>query len=134
MGKFKQTTMTEKTLRLVNFLIDTIIYFGLLTIGIMTLKNFIAIENVKWISCIFYFLYYFLFEYFSGQTIGKMLTKSKVISSTDNNDYFFIQIFIRTLTRFIPFDILSYLFMTRGLHDMFSKTSIISSRKKIIKS
>ena len=93
----------------------------------MTFKNFIGIEHVKWISCIFYFLYYFLFEYFTGQTIAKMFTKSKVISLTDNNDYFFINIFIRTLTRFIPFDIFSYIFMKRGLHDIFSKTSITSS-------
>ena len=94
-------------------------------------KNIIDIENVKWISAVFYFLYYFIFEYFKGQTIGKMITKSKVISSTDNNEYFFLRIFIRTLTRLIPFDILSYIFTSRGLHDIFSKTEVVNLNTKI---
>lgn len=94
-------------------------------------KNTIEIENVKWISGVFYFLYYFILEYFKGQTIGKMITKSKVISSTDNNEYFFLRIVIRTLTRFIPFDILSYIFTSRGLHDIFSNTAVVNLTSKI---
>jgi len=70
-------------------------------------------------------LYYFLFEYFSGQTIAKMITKSKVVSSTDRYNYYFIRIFIRSLTRLIPLDIISYIFVGRGLHDWISKTSVI---------
>ena len=119
--------MTGKTVRFVNFFIDTFVYFAVLLTCIIIFKTFIDIENVKWISSVFYFLYYFIFEYFTKQTIGKMITKSKVVSLTKSNEYFFIQIFIRTLTRFIPFDILSYLFMSRGLHDIFSKTSLIST-------
>jgi len=94
-------------------------------------KNTIDIENVKWIAGVFYFIYYFIFEYFKGQTIGKMITKSKVISSTDNNEFFFLRIFIRTLTRFIPIDILSYIFTSRGLHDIFSKTVVVKLAAKI---
>lgn len=123
--------MTGKILRLVNFLLDTVIYFVLLIVCMQIFKNTIDIENVKWISGVFYFLYYFIFEYFKGQTIGKMITKSKVISSTDNNEYFFLRIFIRTLTRFIPFDIISYIFTSRGLHDIFSKTVVVNLTSKI---
>jgi len=117
--------MTEKTLRFADFLLDSSIFFVLLIILMLIFKGIVAIENVKWISVILYFLYYFLFEYFTGQTIGKMITKSKVISSNGNKDYYFIRIFIRTLTRFIPIDIISYLFTIRGLHDLFSMTSVI---------
>jgi len=98
-----------KTLRLTNFLLDTAAYFAFLIPCLLIFKNIIAVENVKWLSFILYFSYYFLFEYFIGQTLGKMLTKSRVVSTTANNSYFFIKIFIRTLTRLTPFDVFSYL-------------------------
>lgn len=92
---------------------------------LLIFKNDIAQEKVKWISILVYFLYYLIFEYSKGQTLGKMITRSKVVSITENKDYFFIQIILRTLMRFIPLDILSYLFLYRGLHDWISKTNII---------
>lgn len=122
--------MTRKKLRLFNFLLDTTIYILLLILYIQVFKNKTSIESTKWISGVFYFLYYFIFEYFKGQTIGKMITKSKLVVLTDNNKYFFILIFIRTLTRLIPFDIISYLFTSRGLHDLFSKTTVVNITSK----
>ena len=128
MGKKKSMKGTK--LRLVNFLIDTIIYFVLLIIFVQVFRDFIDVKNVKWISALFYFSYYFILEYFTGQTIAKILTKSKTISATENNEYFLIRIIIRTLVRFIPFDILSYIFTSRGLHDIFSKTKVINTTSK----
>jgi len=125
MVKYCDNIMKGKTLRLINFLIDTSIYFTFLGTFIMFFRNVIAVENVKWISVLFYFLYYFLFEYFKGQTLGNILTKSKVIAISENKNYFFIQILIRTIVRFIPFDIFSYLFTYRGLHDWISQTSLV---------
>lgn len=116
--------MTNKTLRLINFLIDTGIYLILMILFLGILRNMIDKETIKWISIACYFLYYFLFEYIKGQTIGKMITKSKVVSLTGNTNTFLIQILGRTLMRFIPIDILSYLFTTNGLHDWISKTAI----------
>lgn len=116
--------MTVKTVRLVDFLLDSSIFFILLTFFVYTFKDIIALENVKWISGILYFLYYFLFEYFNGRTIAKMITKSKVVSSTGTYNYYFIRIFIRSLIRLIPIDIISYLFVNKGLHDWISMTSV----------
>jgi len=116
--------MINKTLRLVNFIIDTGIYLILMIAFLMTFKNLINQENAKWISIAGYFLYYFLFEYFKGQTIGKIITKTVVVSLTGNRKNFFIQILGRTLMRFIPIDIISYLFSPNGLHDRISKTAI----------
>jgi len=93
--------MTGKTLRLINFLIDTAIYFVFMIVFIILFKNEIAQENVKWISILVYFLYYFLFEFAKGQTPGKIITRSKAVSITENNKYFFIQILIRTFIRFL---------------------------------
>lgn len=118
-------TMGGKTLRFINFLLDSAIFFTLLVIFWFIFKNVINRENVKWISFVFFFLYYFLFEYFMGQTLGKMITKSRVISVSDNRNHYFIRIICRTLMRFIIFDTLSYLFTDRGLHDRISKTNVI---------
>jgi len=117
--------MTGKILRLVNFLLDTAFYFAFMVAFLIVFKNAIKQENVKWISILIYFLYYFLFEYLRGQTPGKIITRSKVISLKENNDYHFIRVTLRTLMRFIPLDMLSYLFSYRGLHDWISNTTII---------
>lgn len=118
--------MTGRTLRFANFLLDTFIYLAF-TISIIYIFNrLIEKEMVKWISAGIYFLYYFVFEYFRSQTLGKMITKSKVIQLSENNNYFFIQILARTSIRIIPLDILSYLFFRRGLHDWISKTDVTS--------
>ncbi len=119
--------MAETISRFVNFILDTLIYFTFLVILLFLFRDTIGIENVKWVSAIIYFLYYFLFEYFIGKTIGKIVTKSKVVSLAPNSGYFFLQIFLRTLMRFIPLDIISYLFTTRGLHDWISKTTVVKA-------
>ena len=125
MDVINKIAMTGKTLRFVNFLLDSGIFFMLLVLFILAFRSRIASENIKWISCTLYFLYYFLFEYFNGQTIGKMITKTKVVSFSKNNNLFIIRLFIRTLMRFIPIDIISYLFTYRGLHDLISMTTVI---------
>ena len=117
--------MVGQTLRFVNFLLDTIIYFTITFGFIMIFNGLVNKEDVKWISILLYFLYYFIFELAVGQTLGKMITKTKLISLTENKNYLFIQIFGRTLMRFVPLDIFSYIFYKRGLHDWISKTTII---------
>jgi len=117
--------MAGQTLRFFNFLLDTIIYFVIILVFIMIFNGVINKEDVKWISVLFYFLYYYISEITCGQTFGKMITKTRLISQSENKKYFFIQIFGRTLMRFIPLDILSYLFYKRGLHDWISKTAVI---------
>jgi uncharacterized RDD family membrane protein YckC len=116
--------MKGKTLRFVNFILDTLIYLSITTLIVYVFKNQIAQDNVKWISVLIYFLYYFLFEFIMKQTPGKLITRSAVITISKNYNYFFAQILLRTLMRFIPLDILSYLFVERGLHDWISKTTV----------
>jgi uncharacterized RDD family membrane protein YckC len=117
--------MNGRTLRFVNFLLDSVAFFILLVAFLWIFKNQIARENVKWVSMICYFLYYFLFEYFTGQTIGKIITKSRVIPVSNDRTNFFLKIFGRTLMRFIVFDLFSYLFTYKGFHDMISKTELV---------
>ncbi|GET22373.1 RDD family protein [Prolixibacter denitrificans] len=118
--------MTGKKLRLVNFLLDTIIYLILILAFILLFKESIPREDVKWISVLAYFFYYFLFELLAGRTPAKFITNSKVssLAETKNTFFYLLQILGRTIMRFIPIDILSYLFSFRGLHDYISKTTI----------
>ena len=127
--KINSAIIAGQTRRFVNFLLDTSIYFIIILGFLLIFKDVINKEDVKWISILFYFLYYFTFEITNGQTFGKMITRTRVISLTENKNYFFIQVFGRTLMRFIPLDIFSSLFYRRGLHDWISKTAVINLSK-----
>ena len=122
--------MNTKVLRLLNFLIDTTLYLILMILIIYIFRNKADKENIKWISVGFYFLYYFLFELFLKQTPGKWITKTKVMSIKKKSDFMFIRVLLRSLVRFIPVDILSYLFYHRGLHDWLSGMNVVKIKNK----
>lgn len=117
--------MVGQMQRFLNFVLDTSIYLIIVLVFLMIFNGAINKEEEKWISIIIYFLYYSISEFTIGQTPGKFMTKTRVISLTANKNIFFIQIFGRTLMRFIPLDMFSYLFYKRGLHDWISKTTIV---------
>jgi hypothetical protein len=91
-------------------------------------KNLIPKENVCFISIVFYFLYYFLQEFFLKKTIGKVVTKTEMIINSKNKIYYFLQILIRTIVRCIIIDVFSYLFTNKGFHDLFSKTETVKNK------
>ena len=69
--------------------------------------------------------YYFVFEASSGKTLGKVITKTRVVDEqgekpTPTN------ILGRTLCRLIPFDALSFLGSGLGWHDSISKTYVVN--------
>jgi len=68
--------------------------------------------------------YYFILEFLTQKTLGKVITKTKVVSITGSKATA-AQIFIRTICRCIPFEYLSYLISTAGLHDRLSATRVI---------
>lgn len=77
-------------------------------------------------------LYYVVFEYFfKGRTIGKFITKTKVINK-EGNPPALKQVFIRIFARYLPFEYLTIL--TRKdrttLHDGASVTRVIKIKKK----
>jgi uncharacterized RDD family membrane protein YckC len=119
--------------RFVNLIVDTIMYY--IIIVILTLI-FIALEidieaNValNWLVTLSSsFLYYFILESMNGKTVGKYLTKTRVIymdGSTPTNG----TIAKRALCRFIPFDAFSFLSSNPiGWHDKFSDTLVIDEK------
>jgi uncharacterized RDD family membrane protein YckC len=73
------------------------------------------------------FAYYIVLEVMMGKTIGKMITKTKVVSRTTGLRPPLKNIIGRTLARCIPIDFISY-FTTNpiGWHDSLSGTMVIS--------
>ncbi len=71
--------------------------------------------------------YYLFAEYKFQKTIGKLLTKTKVVSLKGDKPSF-TQIILRTLCRSIPFEYFSYLTTVEGIHDRLSKTRVVKSK------
>ncbi|SDS16313.1 RDD family protein [Polaribacter sp. KT25b] len=114
----------KKRTRLFNFLIDSTTFFIIVILLSILLKNYIERENLKYFMILLYYLYYFIFEFTTGQTIGKIITKSKVVSKKNGGKPNFSETLIRTLSRLIPIDFISYLFTSNGIHDILSKTEL----------
>lgn len=70
-------------------------------------------------------LYYGFFEGFTGRTLGKFFTKTKVVTENGEKPDFGT-IVVRSLCRNIPFNALSFLSSDAiGWHDRFSKTRVV---------
>ncbi|TDD99305.1 RDD family protein [Flavobacterium cellulosilyticum] len=75
------------------------------------------------------FLYYFLTETYFSQTFAKYFTKTIVVTKEGSRPKLH-KIFIRTLTRFIPLEGLTFLSSNiRGLHDLFSNTYVVKKHE-----
>ena len=117
--------IVKKRVRLYNFLIDSLVFFIVVIILSTLFKDYILEEHLKYIMISLYYLYYFVMEWTMGQTVGKMITKTKVVSSVTYKKPGALRILIRTLCRLIPVDFFSYLFIPVGIHDRVSKTELI---------
>lgn len=118
--------MDTKT-RLLNFIIDSFFYLFTITAIVFFTQELIPKDNARIIFIIGYFAYFFVFELAFGKTVGKMITKTRVVSEHGKAKPTVVQILTRTLIRVIPIYFLSHLFIGKGLHDYFSKTILIKS-------
>ncbi len=116
--------MVTPSIRFYNFLIDSMIYTITVLILALLLKNFLERDLLKWILIFYYYFYYLIMETIFGQTIGKMITKTRVVA-TNGKSPSFGRILLRTLLRLVPFDFISYFVSAQGIHDRFSKTELI---------
>lgn len=134
----------SKWKRFLNYIIDCVIkciVAFLLLFIILIITNLLDSPNVSiWVvqSIIFnevgvYVLflfasivYYNIFEMFTGRSLGKYITGTKIVLE-DGSKPKPKDIFIRTLSRYIPFDDFSFLgYYGRGLHDSLSKTFVVN--------
>ena len=123
--------ITDNGTRFVNHLIDNVAFVVLVILNAFLLDSFLHIipeEGSTWLGLYFFFLYFayhFLFEYFYGRTIGKFITKTKVVDMNGEKPNT-KTLFVRNICRLIPFDNVSFLFAEKGWHDNISKTQVIS--------
>lgn len=136
---FLEGRLANKRKRFVNFIIDQLFLLGLALIigtliGILLVYYFpsykyLINEENKLRDYLLGFtialLYYSFFEGFTGRSLGKFFTKTKVITE-DGKKPPFGAIFLRSLCRHIPFDHFSFLGNDSvGWHDKFSKTRVV---------
>lgn len=139
---------SQKLIRLANLVIDRIVVvfifmaFGFVSSLLFKLTNidfFIEIPqkmaqvnrlvDILMTSTV-YFTYILLIEYFTkGRSLGKYITGSKVIC-IDGTEPTFKDYFIRNISRFVPFDALSFL-GENGWHDGWSETRVVDLKKYI---
>lgn len=122
--------------RLLNFIIDSIaflIVFAILgfIIGLFyNTDNQIILQLFGYLLLVVAFLGYYIFmEYKFQKTIGKLITKTKVLRA-DGEDAQMGDIIARTFCRLIPFDRLSFLFTSNGFHDRLSNTTVVKDDKE----
>ena len=128
-----ENSIVSLTLRFVHFVVDIISFFivyFILTSLVMFLFNLDSTRSVLpfWILMVIsFFLNYALMEHKFQKTLGKFITKTKVVNLNGEkpslND-----IIARTLCRLIPFDRLSFFFAKNGFHDGISNTRVIKDR------
>jgi uncharacterized RDD family membrane protein YckC len=121
-------------IRFLNFIIDFFVWLILATIISFIIGLFVQPTDQRIIQIFGYILifgtfigYYAIMEIKFQKTIGKFITKTKVVKMNgekpENSD-----IISRTFCRLIPFDRISFLFVKNGIHDFLSKTKVVQDK------
>ncbi|QHI35476.1 hypothetical protein IMCC3317_08220 [Kordia antarctica] len=119
----------DKSVRLANFLIDITIIL-IISVILMIASALFGSSERSFLYLILFF-YYLILEATTGQTIGKMLTNTKVVH-TDGSKASFIRICMRSLLRIFPLDMFTYLFGKEyGLHDLLSGTTLMKKENDL---
>lgn len=134
----------SKGKRFTNFIIDYAMQivlgfiFGIVLALIAELTNSITIYD--WLlsesklsdyvfGIIILIIYYNIIEILTGRSIGKYITKTKVVME-DGSKPKFTDILLRTVCRIIPFEAFSFFGEeARGWHDSLSKTYVVDVDK-----
>ena len=140
-----QDVLASKGIRFANFIIDYIIQvvFGIgigVFIGIISelTGNYVLYDLVietegRFADYIFgaiiLLIYYLTIESLTARSIGKYITKTKVVLYDGSRPTFY-EILVRTLCRIIPFEQFSFLGEDgKGWHDSISKTYVVDIAK-----
>ena len=136
--------LADRSLRLLNLIIDSLVLAVLEIIFLLALEAatgnedyapmtfFFDQERPYWQSLLFGLpftvFYYTPMEVLLGRSLGKMLTKTRVVRAEDGAPISWGQGLIRSLVRLFGLEALVYIFTVRGPHDYFSKTLVVDER------
>ena len=136
MNETQQNLPASKFRRILAYLID---WMGLFLIVALVALDPDGYQNMGLFSFPFIlFLYYFFMEAIWDRTLGKLIMGIMVVDAKRVNykeKRMTKLIFIRTLCRYIPFDPLSFIFMSNASgqaswHDQISGTKVILSKSR----
>ena len=123
-------------IRFINFIVDTFIIMILILIFSFIFFNVVGIPTLPFyiifgILILFgiFISYYSIMEIKFQKTVGKFLTKTKVVKMNDERAENF-EIIYRSFYRLIPFEQVSFLLTKNGIHDFLSKTKVITDKKE----
>ncbi len=124
----KKTRFANYIIDLFTLLVLDIVFFLIapLILDESTLVFIVELPDIV-LGSILSILYYFSLEFFTNRTLGKLVTGTSVIAQSGEKPSV-SQILIRTLSRLIPFEVLSFLFDDRGWHDKISKTFVVKTK------
>lgn len=117
--------------RFLNSVIDHIAMFPIGMIFGFVLRTFGWRESqgeAMLVGMMIFTVYYFTFEVITGRTCAKYITGTKAVD-THGKDLTVKKALYRTLCRFIPFEPLSFIASSRGWHDNFSGTIVVTLKK-----
>lgn len=129
--------------RFANYVVDTIVFYILIFIIAAFagfLAGFLGIDGLLiWISnmgpgeellfnLVILYMYPTIMEILTQRTLGKYITGTKVVME-DGSKPDLGTILLRSLCRFIPFDVFSFFGeKSRGWHDSLSKTYVVDAK------
>jgi len=146
---YKEFKVTEEMLaskgkRLLNYMIDLAFFYALfMLLGILLyfiaeltaneelIYFIIELENFnplidRLLTAVLLVVYYTILESLSQKSIGKLITRTKVVLENGEKPPF--EVFVkRSLCRIIPFDQLSFL-GKKGWHDSISNTFVVDDK------
>jgi len=132
------SNIVSSGVRFINFLIDTTVCFiGAFVLGLIPVLIFdvadVGVEQglipilFNLFLLITYIAYYIIMENKYHKTIGKFVTKTKVVKMNGDAPTK-SDITTRTFCRLIPFDRVSFFFTKNGIHDFLSKTKVVKDK------
>lgn len=117
--------------RILNFLVDTLLIFGLAYLAFKIWNWYVFYwqytpYNFGWFFFGILVIYYLFFESIFKRTPGKWISYSKV-TTLDGKKPSFTAILIRTVSRLIIIDLFFIPLLGKPLHDYLSKTTLVEA-------
>lgn len=126
-----ENNSVSSLIRFVNFVIDFVVIFIFYGMIVPSFEQFLNLSSQTQLIiyrmgtlAIFFAIYYIPFEHKYQKTLGKIITKTKVVN-LEGEKAVLGDIISRTFCRLIPFDRFSFFFTRNGFHDAISKTKVI---------
>ena len=130
--------IANKGTRFVNYLIDRMVIFGIYVVFATILfarENLYQEDNSFYLGILVISYYFSTFFYYGiteavwGKSVGKMLTKTKIVTTSGKRPEL-ISILGRSLCRYIPLEPFSVLFsdLPQGWHDSIPRILVVDDR------